>query len=65
LNWLAGQSWFPGSEQVVSFRVDYEWTKNLKLYAGVAYSRFSGGFAFSYLRTSEVDPTAAMRFTFW
>jgi predicted porin len=53
-----------GSEQVVAFRVDYDWTKNLKLYAGVAYSKVSGGFAFSYLNTSEFDPTVGMRFTF-
>jgi predicted porin len=53
-----------GSEQVVSFRVDYDWTKNLKLYAGVAYSKVSGGFAFSYPNTFEFAPTAGMRFTF-
>jgi predicted porin len=53
-----------GSEQVISFRVDYDWTKNLKLYAGVAYSKVDGGFAFSYLNTSEFDPTVGMRFTF-
>jgi predicted porin len=53
-----------GSEQVVSFRVDYDWTKNLKLYAGVAYSKVNGGMAFSYLNTSEFDPTVGMRFTF-
>jgi predicted porin len=53
-----------GSEQVISFRVDYDWTKNLKFYAGVAYSRVNGGFAFSYLNTSEFNPTVGMRFTF-
>jgi predicted porin len=53
-----------GAEQVVSFRVDYDWTKNLRIYAGVAYSRVNGGFAFSYLNTSEFDPTVGMRFTF-
>ena len=53
-----------GGEQVVSFRVDYDWTKNLKLYAGMAYSQVKGGFAFSYLNTYEFNPTAGMRFTF-
>ena len=53
-----------GAEQVVSFRVDYDWTKNFRIYAGVAYSRVDGGFAFSYLNTSEFDPTVGMRFTF-
>jgi predicted porin len=53
-----------GTEQVASFRVDYDWTKNLKLYAGVAYSKVSGGFGFSFLNTSMYDPTVGMRFTF-
>jgi predicted porin len=53
-----------GSEQVVSFRADYQWTKNLMLYAGITYSVVSGGFAFSYLTTSTYDPTVGLRFTF-
>lgn len=53
-----------GAEQVLSFRVDYDWTKNLRLYAGVAYSKVSGGFGFSFLKTSEYDPTVGMRFAF-
>lgn len=53
-----------GSEQVVSFRADYQWTKNLMLYAGVAYSKVSGGFAFSYINTSMFDPTVGLRYTF-
>ncbi|ABD85686.1 porin [Rhodopseudomonas palustris] len=53
-----------GGEQVVSFRVDYDWTKNLKLYGGLAYSKVDGGFAFSYLKTSEFAPTVGMRLTF-
>ena len=53
-----------GSEQVVSFRVDYQWNKNLMLYAGIAFSKVSGGFAFSYLATSAFDPTVGLRLTF-
>lgn len=50
-----------GTYQVLSFRVDYDWTKNIRLYAGVAYSAVSGGFAFSYLKRSEWAPTAGVR----
>jgi predicted porin len=53
-----------GSEQVVSFRTDYQWTTNLMLYAGVAYSQVSGGFAFGFLSKSTFDPTVGLRFTF-
>lgn len=53
-----------GAMQVLAFRVDYDWTKNLKLYAGLTYSAVNGGFAFSFLNTSEWAPTAGMRFTF-
>jgi predicted porin len=53
-----------GSEQVASFRADYQWTKNLMLYAGVAYSKVSGGFAFGYLTTSTFNPTVGLRYTF-
>jgi predicted porin len=53
-----------GSEQVISFRTDYLWTKNLALYAGVAYSKVSGGLAFSYQKTSTFDPTVGLRFKF-
>jgi predicted porin len=53
-----------GSEQVVSFRTDYQWTKNFMLYAGVAYSKVSGGLAFSYIKTSTYDPTVGLRLFF-
>jgi hypothetical protein len=53
-----------GSIQGVSFRTDYQWTKNLLLYAGVTYTKVSGGFAFSYLQTSTINETAGVRFTF-
>jgi predicted porin len=53
-----------GLEQAITLRVDYDWTKNIKLYAGVAYSKVSGGMAFGYLTTNEFAPTAGMRFTF-
>jgi predicted porin len=53
-----------GLEQVVSFRVDYQWTKNLMLYAGMAYSQVSGGFAFGFQKTETFDPTVGLRYTF-
>jgi predicted porin len=53
-----------GAEQTASFRADYQWTKNLNLYAGFAYSTVSGGFAFSYLSKATIDPTIGMRLTF-
>jgi predicted porin len=52
-----------GTEQTVSFRADYQYTKNLMFYAGVAYSKVAGGFAFGYLQTSTYDPTVGLRFT--
>jgi predicted porin len=53
-----------GSEQVASFRTDYKWTKNLMLYAGIAYSNVSGGMAFGFLSKSTFAPTVGSRFTF-
>jgi predicted porin len=53
-----------GAEQVASFRIDYDWTKNFRLYAGVAYSRVDGGFGFSYLNNSTFDPTVGMKISF-
>jgi predicted porin len=51
-----------GTEQAVSFRMDYQWNKNLNLYAGVAYSEVDGGFAFGFLNHSTFDPTIGMRY---
>jgi hypothetical protein len=53
-----------GTEQSLSFRADYQWTKNLMLYAGISYSKVSGGMAFGYLNTYNLDPTVGLRFTF-
>jgi predicted porin len=53
-----------GNEQAVTFRADYQWTKNLMIYAGITYSQVKGGFAFSYQTTSTWDPTVGVRFTF-
>jgi predicted porin len=52
-----------GTLQAVSFRTDYWWTKNLLLYAGVNYSKTSGGLAFSFIKTSTINPTVGVRFT--
>lgn len=53
-----------GSENVVSFRTDYRWTKNVMIYGGSTYSKVSGGMAFSYLNTSTFVHTAGVRLTF-
>ncbi len=53
-----------GNEQVASIRADYQYTKNLMFYAGVSYSRVSGGFAFGYLHNSTYSPTVGARLTF-
>jgi predicted porin len=53
-----------GSEYGIGFRTDYQWTKNLMAYAGVSYSKVSGGFAFSYIKTSTFDPTVGLKFSF-
>ena len=53
-----------GNEYVVSMRLDYDWTKNLKLFFGVAYSKVAGGLATGYLHNDEWDPTLGMDFHF-
>jgi predicted porin len=53
-----------GAEDVISLRVDYDWTKNTKLYAGIAYSQVKGGLSFGYLNTSMIDPTVGIRYAF-
>ena len=53
-----------GSSQAVSFRADYQYTKNLMFYAGIAYSGVAGGMAFGFLKTYTYDPTVGLRFTF-
>jgi predicted porin len=53
-----------GTEQAVSFRADYQWTKNLMLYGGITYSVVGGGLAFSYLAKSTYTPTVGARLTF-
>jgi predicted porin len=53
-----------GNEQVFSLRVDYDWNKNAKLYAGVTYSKVSGGLSFGYLNTDQITPTVGARYSF-
>lgn len=53
-----------GSSQAVSFRADYQYTKNLMFYAGIAYSEVAGGMSFGFLKTYTYDPTVGLRFTF-
>jgi predicted porin len=52
-----------GTQQTASIRADYQWNKNIIFYTGMAYSSVSGGFAFSYLKFNNLDPTVGMRFT--
>jgi predicted porin len=46
-----------GYENVVAFRVDYEVSRNLNIYAGTSYSQVAGGIAFGYQHTDMWDPT--------
>jgi predicted porin len=48
----------------VSFRVDYDWNKNIKLYAGVEVSQVTGGLSFGYINTYTFDPTLGLRCSF-
>jgi len=53
-----------GAMQSGSFRTDYQWSKNVNLYAGVAYSRVDNGFAYGFIKTSTADPMVGARF-YW
>ena len=44
--------------------VDYHPLKRVDLYAGVLYSRVSGGLATGYLESDNIAPTAAYRVRF-
>jgi predicted porin len=51
-----------GTEDVVSFKADYQWTKNLNLYAGFSYSTVDGGLASGFTATEAWTPTMGLRF---
>jgi predicted porin len=53
-----------GVEQVASIRADYQWSKNLNLYAGAAWSRVDDGLAFGYQEKEMYSTTLGARFAF-
>ena len=44
--------------------IDYRPVKRLDVYAGVMYSVVGGGMANGYLATTNVEPSAGLRFSF-
>ena len=53
-----------GEENVASVSFDYQWTKRLALYAGIAYSQVDGGLAAGFLNKTNIDPTIGARLKF-
>lgn len=53
-----------GTLDAASAMVDYRVTKRLDTYAGVMWSRVSGGLASGYLNFQNIGPTAGLRFQF-
>ena len=53
-----------GTEDVASAMVDYRVTKRLDAYAGVMWSRVTGGLASGYLNFQNIAPTVGLRFIF-
>jgi predicted porin len=51
-----------GHENSVGFRADYQWTRNLTVYAGANYSAVADGMAFGFLQKNAFDPTVGLRF---
>ena len=53
-----------GSQDAISFLIDYRPVKRLDLYAGVMISNVYGGLANSYAVTQEIAPTVGLRVKF-
>ena len=53
-----------GTENALSFAIDYHHTRNLELYAGVMYTVVSNGLASGFLNKTEWDPTIGLRYSF-
>jgi predicted porin len=53
-----------GTLDAVSAAIDYRVTKRLDMYAGVMWSKVTGGLASGYLNFQNVGPTAGVRFQF-
>jgi predicted porin len=54
----------PGTLDAASAMVDYRITKRLDAYAGVMWSRVSGGLASGFLNFQNIGPTIGLRFSF-
>jgi predicted porin len=57
-------SYCAGDLQAVSALIDYRPFKRFDLYAGMMYSKASGGIASGYLNSSNFAPTAGLRVSF-
>jgi predicted porin len=53
-----------GTFDVVSAVVDWRFAPKWDVYAGTMFSQVNGGFAFGFLKRSNVDPTIGLRFRF-
>jgi predicted porin len=53
-----------GYENAFSFMIDYRPLKRVDLYAGVLYSKVTGGLATGYLEPDNIAPTAGIRIRF-
>lgn len=60
----AANSYCSGDLQAVSGMIDWRPLKRLDVYAGVMYSKASGGIASGYLNTDNVATTAGLRLSF-
>jgi predicted porin len=53
-----------GTLDAASAMIDYRLTKRLDIYAGVMWSKVTGGLASGYLNFQNIGPTAGLRFKF-
>jgi len=53
-----------GSQDAISFLIDYRPVKRVDLYAGVMISNIYGGLANGYQATQNIAPTAGLRVRF-
>jgi predicted porin len=53
-----------GTLDAVSAMIDYRVTKRLDIYAGVMWSKVTGGLASGYLNFQNIGPTAGLRYQF-
>jgi predicted porin len=53
-----------GTLDAVSFDADWQFAKKFDAYAGVMFSEVHNGLANGYLQTTNIAPTAGVRFRF-